>query len=129
MFGIILMLDLFRRKVVGMDYLRQAELNKELSKIVDNIVQGYNPLEIILYGSLADGNNIHEFSDIDLVVIKDTEKSFYERLEEIVDIAQPDLAADILVYTPEEKIQAMKDNLFFQEEIVKKGKVLFSVKQ
>jgi predicted nucleotidyltransferase len=109
-----------------LDIARFTELNNELTRMVGVIIEKYNPETIILFGSTA-GGNVNEWSDLDLVVIKDTQKSFYERLEEVVEIAQPNIGADIIVYTPDEAEQ-MKDDLFFKEEVINKGKVLFSTK-
>ena len=100
------------------------ELNTELSRIVDVLVNNYNPQKIILFGSLADGN-VHEYSDIDLIVIKDSDKNFYERLKEVALLTLPKfVGADILVYTPEE-FEFKKDSLFFKEEVFKKGRVIY----
>ena len=46
---------------------RLEALNAELSRIVDVLLNNYNPQKIILFGSLASGN-VHEYSDIDLIV-------------------------------------------------------------
>lgn len=105
---------------------RRRELTAELGRIVDRLIRGYDPLKIILFGSLASGQ-VGEWSDIDLVVIKDTEKPFYERLEEVIGIAQPNVGTDILVYTPAEEAQ-MRHDLFFQEEVIKKGRVLYEAR-
>lgn len=104
---------------------RLEELNKELARISDILVHQYNSQKIILFGSLAHGN-VHEFSDIDLIVIKESDKSFYERLEEVVLLTMPNVGVDILVYTPEE-FERLQDRLFFEEEVLKKGKVIYSV--
>jgi len=110
-----------------MNAVRLNILTIELNRIIKNIVEKYSPLKIILFGSVATGN-VEEWSDIDLIVIKDTSKTFYERLEEIVEIAEPNVGADIIVYTPEEE-DHMKNDLFYKEEIMKKGKVIFDVQQ
>jgi len=106
---------------------RLAELTHELNRMVESIIREYNPLRIIVFGSVANGI-VDEWSDVDLVVIKETDKPFYERLEEVVQIAQPNVAADILVYTPEEE-ERMKDNLFFREEVLKRGRVIYDAAQ
>lgn len=108
-----------------MSTTRQLELDAEVKRLVRTMTESYDPIKIILYGSLAAGN-IHPYSDIDLVVIKNTNKPFYDRLEEVIEIVKPDVATDIIVYTPEE-VDRLADDLFFQEEVIKKGKVLFSV--
>lgn len=109
----------------NMDTARYNLLNDELNRVVEVIVKNYQPQKIILFGSLANGD-VHEFSDIDLIVIKTSDKSFYERLEEVILLTMPKVGADILVYTPEE-FKSIQDRLFFEEEVIKKGKVLYSV--
>ena len=101
------------------------ELNAELGRILDILIKRYDSNKVILFGSLVNGN-VHEFSDIDLIVIKDSDKSFYERLEEVILLTTPEVGADILVYTPEE-FEAMQGELFFKEEVLGKGKVIYSV--
>jgi len=105
--------------------LRKTELKNELARIVSVLINEYEPLKIILFGSLVTGN-IHEYSDIDLVVIKNFQKDFYSRLEEVGLLVMPELAAEILVYTPEE-FEIVKNRLFFREEVLKRGKVLYDV--
>lgn len=63
------------------------------------------PIEkIYLYGSFARGE-IHEGSDIDLVIVGDFKERFFERIGKILDLT--DLPIEPLVYTPEE-FEAMK---------------------
>ncbi|MDI3531232.1 MAG: uncharacterized protein PWP60_1081, partial [Candidatus Atribacteria bacterium] len=50
---------------------REKLLHEELSRIVKLLIEKYQPEKIILFGSLAEGR-IHEWSDIDLLIIKDT---------------------------------------------------------
>ena len=67
-----------------------------------------------------------EWSDLDLCVIKRTEKRFIERLEEVGLLTLPRVGCQILVYTPEE-FEAVKQQVhyFFVDEILGKGKVLY----
>lgn len=102
---------------------RGERLSYELNKIVKILINEYRVEKIILFGSLAK-NEINEWSDIDLIVIKDTDKPFYERLEEVIEIVKPDIGVDIIVYTPEE-VGEMKESLFYTEEVLKKGKVIY----
>ena len=72
-----------------------------LREIVE-VLKPYDPERIILFGSRARGE-AHELSDYDLVVIKRTDRSFVDRLQDMVPyLAQLQRPADILVYTPEE---------------------------
>jgi len=106
---------------------RLSKINDELSRMIDVIIRQYKPIKIILFGSLAEGS-INDLSDIDLVVIKDTDKSFYERLKQVVEIAEPNIAVDIIVYTPQEE-EELKNDLFYREEILKKGRVIYDTLQ
>jgi predicted nucleotidyltransferase len=54
-------------------------LVEELSRIVEVIKEEYDPERIIVFGSMA-GSNIHEWSDIDLLVVKRTSKRPLERV-------------------------------------------------
>ena len=66
----------------------------------------YGPIEkIILFGSYARGDT-DEYSDLDLILIKKTDKRFVERLGEVPLLP---VHADVLVYTPEE-FEQMKEN-------------------
>jgi predicted nucleotidyltransferase len=66
------------------------------------ILKPYDPERIILFGSRARGE-ADELSDYDIMVIKRTERSFLDRLQDMVPyLIQMTRPADILVYTPEE---------------------------
>ena len=110
-----------------MNNSRLEILNSELNRIVNVIISTYNPQQVILFGSLANGN-VHEYSDIDLIVVKESDKSFYERLKEVILLTLPKVGADILVYTPQE-FATIQNRLFIEEEVMKKGKVIYDVRQ
>ena len=104
---------------------RRNDLHRELDRIVGVLVEEYRPEKIILYGSLA-GGEVHEWTDIDLVVIKNTKTPYFERLFELSMLTRPRLAVDFFVYTPEEFEEAVADKRwFFVHEIIEKGKVLY----
>ena len=104
---------------------RRGALRAELERIVRVLVEQYDPECIILYGSFAHGD-IHEWSDLDLCVIKRTEKRFIERLEEVGLLTLPRVGCQILVYTPKE-LEAVQQqgHYFFVDEILGKGRVLY----
>jgi len=85
----------------------------------------YNPEKVILFGSLADGD-VGEWSDLDLVIVKETSKTFLQRLREVALLCRPTVGVDFLVYTPQEFADMIADgNPFIIEEVVRKGKVLY----
>ena len=77
------------------------------------------------------GGDIHEWSDIDLVIVKDTPKRFLARLKEVALLCRSPVGVDYLVYTPQEFDQLAADtsNPFFQREILEKGRVLYEQPQ
>ncbi|MBI3616404.1 MAG: nucleotidyltransferase domain-containing protein [Candidatus Omnitrophica bacterium] len=52
---------------------RKSLLEQELRRMIRVIVREYKPERIILFGSLAQGTT-HEWSDIDLAIVKDTRR-------------------------------------------------------
>ena len=104
---------------------RGLRLEQELHRIMEILIREHEPEKLILFGSAAQGE-IHEWSDLDLCVIKRTEKRFIERLEEVGLLTLPRVGCQILVYTPEE-LEAVKQqgHYFFVDEILGKGKVLY----
>jgi predicted nucleotidyltransferase len=113
--------------VVGdsfMDKNREKLLMVDTKRLVEIIKEKYSPEKIILFGSLVNGN-VKSTSDIDILIIKKTNKRFFERLREVAILCKINSGADILVYTPEEFEEEIRDNIFVREEIYKKGKVIF----
>lgn len=101
----------------------QRRLERELRRCLLVLISRYQPEGILLFGSLAEGS-IHRYSDIDLIIIKQTTQSFWERILDVHRLLQPELPLHLFVYTPEEW-QELQGRLFFREEVLKKGKVLY----
>jgi len=98
-----------------------------LNEIVEKIVRGYPPEKIILYGSYAYGHPDDE-SDIDLLIVKETDASPFDRrvaVRRIVDLRVPIAFAPIVV-TPRELAERLEMADSFFEEILRKGKVLYA---
>jgi predicted nucleotidyltransferase len=104
---------------------RYAQLAKVLEHIVQMLTKHYQPDKIILFGSMASGT-VSEWSDLDLVIIKDTPRPFLQRLEEVALLCLAPVGVDYLVYTPDEFAQMIAQNNFFIiNEVVRKGKVVY----
>jgi hypothetical protein len=56
---------------------------------------------------------VHEWSDIDLVVVQETQLPFIKRTRAIRQIIQPQVAIEILCYTPDEFARLCAERLFF----------------
>ncbi len=68
-----------------------------------------------------------EESDIDIIVVYQTEKKFMDRLEEPYMKWSIPKAMDILAYTPDEFMDMMRDN-FFLNQAVKEGIIIINEK-
>ncbi len=104
---------------------RQAKLNQALERILLTLAAEYRPEKVILFGSMAQAA-VGEWSDLDLVIIKDTSQPFLQRLKEVALLCRAPVGVDFLVYTPGEFAQMIADrNPFILEEVLRRGKVLY----
>ena len=65
-----------------------------------------------MYGSFARGD-IHEGSDIDLIIVGDFKERFFDRVGKILELT--DLPIEPLVYTRAEFAEMKRSNLFLKE--------------
>ncbi len=104
---------------------RYRKLNAALAQILTTLQAKYKPEKVILFGSMAHGN-VHEWSDLDLCIIKETSLPFLKRLKEVALLCDAHVGVDYLVYTAAELAEMVYDhNPFVIEEILDKGKVLY----
>ena len=104
---------------------RKTQLEQELKRVTEIIVREYHPDRVILFGSLAQGK-VHEWSDIDLVIVRDTSHRFLDRIREIFLLTHPRVAFNVVVYTPHEVAEMEeRKHYFWIDEIAGKGKVLY----
>ncbi|MBI3617714.1 MAG: nucleotidyltransferase domain-containing protein [Candidatus Omnitrophica bacterium] len=105
--------------------LKQTKTSQIISDIVKRIRKDCNPEKIVLFGSYAKGTPRYD-SDIDLLVIKDSNLRRDERDKEIRrslrDIKFP---LDIFVYTPQEVAEYSHLKGSFISVIFKEGRVLY----
>lgn len=91
---------------------RELLLQSELNRFVRILKDNYDPQSIIVFGSLCAGK-IKEWSDIGLVIIKNTYKPFFNRLKEVLSLLKPKVGVDILVYNTQE-FKKMREKLFIK---------------
>jgi predicted nucleotidyltransferase len=104
---------------------RKADLEAELARILPIIINNYQPEKIILFGSLATGE-VHEWSDIDLMLVKDVEEHFWMRPLTVKKIVHSKLATDLFIYRPAEFEKMQREKHYFMiDEILGRGKVLY----
>jgi predicted nucleotidyltransferase len=95
----------------------------DLKHQIINTFQALDPDKIILFGSRARGD-WDQISDIDLIVVYQTSKSFLDRLRELYLSWNIPKSVDILAYTPDEFAEMMRENSFIQDA-VREGEVLY----
>lgn len=99
---------------------RQA-LTEELDRLREELV-ALGVERIILFGSmLHDAADLT--SDLDLIVVWDTQLDFVTRTAELYRRLKPRVAVDLLVYTPEE-FEEMADRPFVRYAVTE-GRVLY----
>jgi len=98
----------------------------EIDKLISDIVEGYDPEKIYLFGSYANGLPNSD-SDVDLFIVKRTNKRSTERSMEVRGAIKtyPFVGLDIIVYTPEELESVMQDVVNIGKEAVTTGKLLY----
>jgi len=94
---------------------RREEYAKLLKDSVEQVLSSFsNKVErISIFGSYARGVS-DLFTDLDILIIMNTDKSFVERTKEIYSSLSLPVDADILCYTPEE-FERIKSRAFFKK--------------
>ncbi|HXF65060.1 MAG TPA: nucleotidyltransferase domain-containing protein [Caldilineaceae bacterium] len=103
---------------------RRAMLEAEIRRYLSVLQEHVQPERVLLFGSLARGDT-DTWSDIDLVIVKETDKRFLDRIKEMMQLLRPQVGVDILVYTPAEFARLSQERAFIRNEIVGRGKVLY----
>jgi uncharacterized protein len=117
------------RAVTGADD-RMELLEAELRRFVEVASEEFGAERIIVFGSLAramdeGAQTLDEWSDLDLVVVAETELPFYERSRKLLLRVRPRISVDVFVYTPTEWKELKAVRLFVQSEMVGKRKVVY----
>ena len=107
-----------------MDRERQQELADSLDTLLPILVEGYDPEQVILFGSMARGN-VGEWSDLDLLIVKETSAAFLERSKEVALLCRAPVGVDYLVYTPEELASMIEHRNPFILEALREGRTLY----
>lgn len=113
------------RPVRSPSSFRRQALQRELERWLPLLIEDLQPEKILLFGSLA-GRRIGEWSDVDLVIVHQTNLPFYRRIKKALQLIRPKVGVDLLIYTPEEFSKLSRERRFFRDEILKNGKVLYA---
>lgn len=104
--------------------------NEQIQAVTDIIVDHFEPQSVILFGSYATGTATED-SDIDILVIKETDLPRHRRLIGLGQKLSRVLVhpMDILVYTPEEISSRSDFDQDFVTRVLKEGKVIYEHKR
>ena len=87
-----------------------------------------NAEHVILFGSHARGNATEQ-SDVDFMIIADSELPRFKRSRELYKLISPyPFPMDILVYTPEEVEKGKKSRLSFISTVLREGETIYDRK-
>ena len=106
--------------IIGKRCATLEEIREQVSKIVEK----FNPLKVVLFGSYAEGTPTPE-SDVDLLVILETNRAAIELISEISLALDHSFPVDIIVKTPQQVEKRIQNGDFFLEKILQTGKVLY----
>jgi predicted nucleotidyltransferase len=105
--------------------ISRQRFQEELKRIMERL-QRYQPQQVVLFGSFARGD-YHALSDVDLLIVKETETPFAERIGQVLALFDwPDaLAVEPLVYTPHELTRMKQARNPFIEQVLTEGIVIY----
>ena len=106
-----------------MKRLSQTEIDTRVRQVVEEL-KSYDPMRVILFGSAARGD-ADEYSDLDFVIIKQTEQPFLDRLRDAALLVHTPGAIDFFVYTPKEWQQMQELESPFAERVLSEGRVVY----
>ena len=95
-----------------------------IQSVVDQIVAGFHPQRIILFGSYAYGTPKPE-SDVDLLVVMETSLSETAQAVQIYRQLQYRFGLDLILFTPQHLTQRLAWGDSFLKEITTQGKVVY----
>jgi len=98
---------------------------KEIANLMDRIVIRIQPQKIIIFGSYVK-NKATIKSDLDVLVIKETELPLANRADDLKPILSNSLIPiDVHIYTPEEVEEYGKEQFSFINSILKTGRIVY----
>ena len=105
--------------------MEPAEVTSEIENIVEQLVRKYQPLKIILFGSAGRGE-YDNLDDLDFLIVKDDVPPYgLDRMRELDELIERNMASDMLVYRPDELDDRVRLGDPFIKTILREGRVLY----
>lgn len=100
-------------------------MDKLIKQQLLGVIADYKPQRAILFGSAARGE-MDAVSDIDLVLIKETDKPFLARLKEFALMVPDGLPrVEAFIYTPDEFARMQEWDTPFMRQVLAEGQVIY----
>ncbi len=103
---------------------RSRLLDAELKRFIEVASEELDTEKVILFGSFARAEGMHEWTDLDLIVVAETDLPFHQRIKQLLERVRPKVGVDVFVYTPAEW-ERMKSERHFIKEVLRKGRVVY----
>jgi predicted nucleotidyltransferase len=98
---------------------------QEIQSITKQLIQKYGPEKIILFGSAARGD-YGKANDLDFLIIKqDVPLYGIDRMRELDELIDRNVAADMLVYLPNEFDERVRLGDPFIKAVLREGRILY----
>lgn len=95
-----------------------------VDRVVETILEHCDPDLIFLFGSTAKGTAKYG-SDIDILIVMDTDEKPMDRGMDILDALDVDTTVDLIVMTPEEFRTNREDSRSFTSHILSSGRPVY----
>jgi uncharacterized protein len=102
----------------------KEKIQQEIESIVQQLIYKYGPSKIILFGSAARGE-YDKVNDLDFLIVKqDVPSRGLDRMRELDDLIDREMAVDMLIYRPDEFEDRIKLGDPFIKNILSEGQTL-----
>lgn len=108
----------------GVEETKTAAYPEALHHVLKQIVEGFHPQKVILFGSYAYGTPTED-SDLDLLVVMEAEGRPLRAAANIAAAIDHPIPLDILVFEPQQLQEALECEYTFATEITTMGVVLY----
>lgn len=108
--------------------VKDRKIKKLILEIIDRLKKGYEPDKIILYGSYAYGQPTRD-SDLDLFIIKKTDKRRIDRFVEVKRMIydpKRHISVSPIIYTPKEIEERIAIGDDFIREVLAQGEIIYA---
>src|SRR3990167_8810207 len=106
----------------------RRRVDNVLAQVVELLKSRYQPERIVLFGSWAYGEPSDD-SDVDVLIVKQTNQPFHRRWAEVSQLLQPVIRGidfSPFVMTPREVAQRQRARDPFIEDILSRGETLYA---